>query len=109
MMIQAYKCDVCGKLYETEEHMTNCYDRCIGKINFNILMKLNNEEERNSEIDIGFTYEYWKDLYENGRDTWYCLSFDSDVICLTERELDEFIVNLKKIKDYRKLNTKELM
>ena len=97
MEIVAYKCEVCGKLYEDKEDMGKCYNRCNGKIDFNIKIPIGS-----ATVEIGYNFHYWEDLYKNDRKDWYMLWVGGDGGSLTEDQLNQLIEGLKKIKTHRK-------
>lgn len=91
--VESFKCETCGKIYQTEEECKVCEDKC-GKI-CNIIYDLEFSDEECGTLQ--FNYESWdKILNDRNKDVFY---LDVSRVAMNEEQLDNLISKLQEIKD----------
>jgi hypothetical protein len=96
-IVESYECEVCKKVYRTEDEAKKCEDRCNDICDFKI--EISTKHNFPGVIEINFNYNTWKDIF-NSEDIFYV---DCEYMALTLDELDEFIGALIKLKDTYRL------
>jgi len=98
-IVESYECNVCKKVYRTEEEAKKCEDRCNDICDFKIEISTKHNYKR--VIEIQFNYNTWRSVFEVKNKDIFFISCEDMGLSLSE--LDEFIDGLIKLKDTYRL------
>lgn len=92
--VKSYACEICGKIYKTEEEAVQCELKCQDICNKEI--RITSVDDDGEYVLLKYNYDYW-DFILNNADRYYIET--TSVIALDEKGLDDLIKGLKELRD----------